>query len=47
MSGFPTCSATITGTAEGLTASTIAGTYTGTNSCTGPFSAGQFSLTKQ
>lgn len=47
ISGLPSCSATITGTATGVTTSTIAGTYTGTNSCTGPFSAGQFSLTKQ
>jgi hypothetical protein len=47
ISGFPGCSATIDGTATGVSNTAIAGTYTGTNSCGGSFSAGHFNLTKQ
>ena len=47
MSGFPGCSATIDGTASGVSNTAIAGTYTGTNSCGGSFNSGHFSLTKQ
>lgn len=48
--GIPTlanCTLNISGAASGVTTTTIAGTYSGTNSCTGPFSNGQFSLAKQ
>ena len=46
ISRFPTCTAMISGTAAGVTASAINGTYSGTNSCTGPVTDGHFSLTK-
>lgn len=46
ISGFPICSATINGSAI-VSSSTISGTYTGTNSCSGAFSNGQFTLAKQ
>jgi hypothetical protein len=44
--GSPNCSASITGSANNVTATTIAGTYTGTNSCTGGLDNGQFTLNK-
>jgi hypothetical protein len=47
ISGFPGCSATIDGTATGVSNTTIAATYTGTNSCGGSFNGGRFNLTKQ
>jgi hypothetical protein len=47
ISGFPGCSATIEGTAPAVSSTEISGTYTGTNSCTGSFGAGRFSLTKR
>lgn len=37
------CAVTITGTAQ-VTTTTITGTYTGSNSCTGPFTNGEFTL---
>jgi hypothetical protein len=43
---YPTCSVTMSGTAN-VTTSTIIGTYTGNNSCYGPFTNGHFTLTKQ
>jgi hypothetical protein len=47
ISGFADCTAKIDGTAAGVSSSTISGTYTGTNSCSAPFTGGQFNLTKQ
>jgi hypothetical protein len=47
VSGFSDCTAKIDGTASGVSSSTISGTYTGTNSCSGPFTDGRFSLSKQ
>jgi hypothetical protein len=46
ISKFPNCSATLNGTATGVTNLAIAGSYIGTNSCTGSFTGGQFALTK-
>ena len=43
---FTNCSISSEGTAQ-VTATTINGTYTGRNSCTGTFGSGRFSLTKQ
>jgi hypothetical protein len=47
ISGFPGCSATIDGTADDVSSTTISGTYAGTNSCAGKFTGGSFNLTKQ
>jgi hypothetical protein len=47
ISGFPGCTATLDGTATGVTNTAIDGTYTGTNSCGGAFNAGHLTLTKQ
>ena len=47
VSAFPGCTINIQGTASGVSSSTIAGTYSGTSTCTMPFSNGQFSLTRQ
>jgi hypothetical protein len=47
VSAFLTCPITITGSANGVTSRTIAGTYSGTTSCSAPFTNGQFALTKQ
>ena len=44
---FQTCSAILNGTATNVTATSIVGTYTGTNSCSGPFTNGTITLTKQ
>ena len=44
---LPTCSSTANGTAPGVTNTTIAGTYSGVNSCLGPFTNGRFTLTRQ
>ena len=44
---FQTCSAILHGTATNVTATSIVGTYTGTNSGSGPFTNGTISLTKQ
>jgi hypothetical protein len=55
-SGFlvGSCSATLSGTANvatitisGVTATQIVGTYSGNNSCSGPFTNGTISMTKQ
>lgn len=44
---FQFCSASISGTAQ-LDATSLTGSYTGTNTCGGgPFSSGQFALTRQ
>ena len=44
---FQFCTATASGSAQ-ITNTTLAGSYTGTNSCGGgPFTSGQFTLTKQ
>jgi hypothetical protein len=43
---FASCSLDLNGTAQ-VTAAAIDGTYTGRNSCTGPFANGRLSLTKQ
>jgi hypothetical protein len=43
----PPCTITISGTATGVTSSTIAGTYSATSTCGNPVSGGTFSLTKQ
>jgi hypothetical protein len=45
--GDPTCSITTTGVATNVTTSAMNGTYSGVNSCTGPFTNGRFSLTKR
>ena len=42
---FEPCAAEVTGRAQ-ATASTISGTYSGTNSCTGTVGSGQLTLTK-
>ena len=47
ISGLPTCTSHILGTATGVTNTTIRGTYTGDCSCTGSFRDGKFTLTKQ
>jgi hypothetical protein len=48
--GFPApadaCTASMQGSAQ-ATSTSIDGTYTGTNSCTGPIQGGHFTLTKQ
>lgn len=46
-SGLTQCSSFASGTASNVTSTTIAGTYSGNNACTGPFTNGQFTLTKQ
>ena len=46
VTGQPTCTVIMTGTVTSITASTLSGTYSG-SSCGGPFSNGQFKLTKQ
>ena len=46
VTGLPTCTVTMTGTVSSITTSTLGGTYSG-SSCGGPFSNGQFKLTKQ
>ena len=43
----PDCSATYTGTAADLRADSMAGTYSGSDSCGGTFVGGRFSLLKQ
>jgi hypothetical protein len=43
---YTNCSIASEGTAQ-VTSTTINGTYTGRNSCTGTFGTGRFSLTKQ
>jgi hypothetical protein len=44
---FQFCTATASGSAQ-VTSTSMAGSYTGTNSCTGgPFTSGQFNLTEQ
>ena len=43
---FATCTSSVSGTAT-VSSPTITGTYTGSNSCTGPISAGQLTLSKQ
>ncbi len=43
---FATCMSSVSGTAT-VSSPTITGTYTGSNSCTGPISAGQLTLNKQ
>ena len=45
--GLPACSSTANGTASGVTNTTIPGTYSGVNSCLGPYTNGQFTLSKQ
>jgi uncharacterized protein (TIGR03437 family) len=47
ISGLPSCSITITGSALNVTSTTIKGTYSGTGTCTPPFTNGQFTLSKQ
>lgn len=47
LAGAPACSVDITGTAEGVTASTISGTYAGTSTCSAPFNNGRFTLNKR
>ncbi len=47
ISGSPGCSAKIDGTATDVSNSAISGTYTGTNSCSGAFTGGRFTLAKQ
>ena len=42
---WASCTAEVTGAAQ-VSASTMTGSYTGTNSCTGPISSGQFTLTR-
>jgi len=44
--GVPTCTVTVTGTAT-VTTTTISGRYSGTGSCTDPFSDGTIALAKQ
>ena len=46
ISSSPNCSSTANGTAA-VTSTTIRGTYSGVNSCYGPYTDGQFTLTKQ
>lgn len=43
----PDCSATFTGTAGDVRADSMAGTYSGTDSCGGTFIGGRFTLLKQ
>lgn len=43
---FGTCSSSATGTAD-VSATAIAGTYTGSNSCTGTITSGQLTLSRQ
>ena len=43
---LPNCAATINAQAS-VSNNTMTGTYSGTNTCTGPVTNGQFSLTKQ
>jgi hypothetical protein len=47
IAGSPNCSAKITSGAVELTSSRISGTYVGSNSCTGDFANGRFTVTKQ
>jgi hypothetical protein len=47
VTGLPTCTIAMNGTATGVTSARISGTYSGTNSCTGTFTGGQFTLDKQ
>jgi hypothetical protein len=47
VSGLPSCAVRLSGSAPGVTNSTISGTYSGTNTCTAPFTNGRFTLTKQ
>jgi uncharacterized protein (TIGR03437 family) len=46
VTGLPSCTVTMNGTVTSITPSTLSGTYSG-SSCGGPFSNGQFKLTKQ
>jgi hypothetical protein len=45
-SPFESCSATVSGDAQ-ASASTLTGTYTGSNSCAGSIASGSFTLNKQ
>jgi hypothetical protein len=47
VSAFPNCTINFSGSAAGVTSTTISGTYSGTSTCTAPFNNGQFTLTKQ
>lgn len=44
---LPLCSATVTGSSSSVTTTLIQGIYAGSNSCTGSFSNGTFTLVKQ
>jgi len=43
---FSLCAISSDGSAQNVTASRISGTYTGTNSCSGPFNNGTLTMTK-
>ena len=43
----PTCSVSAEGRATGVTKDTIPGTYSGSNSCSGAFTGGEFTLRRQ
>ncbi len=47
VSAIPSCAINISGTASGITATTLAGTYSGTSTCSPPFNNGEFNLIKQ
>lgn len=47
ISGFPNCTVTASGSASGITNTSMSGMYSGENSCAGAFSNGRFTLTKQ
>lgn len=44
---FPDCTATLSGTADDVRSDSMAGTYSGTDTCGGTFAGGRFSLLKQ
>jgi len=47
VSAIPSCTIAVAGSALGVTATRISGTYSGTTTCTAPFTNGQFTLNKQ